>query len=169
MHSKTTNQTCTVPYVTSSNLLILAFKDLVVLQALYNLKQTIAFSSINLTDYIAFQTIHYILACPCERLWHQESAFGVQLRIRMCIVIGLHYGLPAFNKFIFLGCYLCLSVSLFLSDLSHHIKGIHKISQIHYLQNSSLELVVRPYRLGKKCSKIQTNMNLKKNIYAHKL
>ena len=112
MHSKTTNQTCTVPYVTSSNLLILAFKDLVVLQALYNLKQTIAFSSINLTDYIAFQTIHYILACPCERLQHQESAFGVQLRIRMCIVIGLHYGLPAFNKFIFLGCYLCLSLSL---------------------------------------------------------
>ena len=111
MHTKNTNQTRTMTCVTSCNLLILAFKDLVVLQALYNLKQTIAFSSINLTDYIAFQTIHYILACPCERLWHQESAFGVQLRIRMCIVIGLHYGLPAFNKLIFFGM-LSLSLSL---------------------------------------------------------
>ena len=34
----------------------------------HNLKQAIAYSSVNLIDYISFLTIYYILACPGETL-----------------------------------------------------------------------------------------------------
>ena len=34
----------------------------------HNLKQAIAYSSVDLIDYIAFLTIYYILACPGETL-----------------------------------------------------------------------------------------------------
>ena len=48
-------------------------KVLVVLERRYiiNIKQAIAYNSINLTDDIAFQTIQYILILPCpgEIVW----------------------------------------------------------------------------------------------------